>query len=103
MKAGKSTFINALIGERILPTDILQSSRAVVEIFKSDRKHVKICFADGHSETVHDDPSTPDLDEAFERSATDRDDQGSIPQHPDYTDRCWDRQREHQAGPPITH
>ena len=67
VKAGKSTFINALLGERILPTDILQSSSAVVEIFNSDKKHVKICYADGHSETVHDDPSTPDLDEAFDR------------------------------------
>ena len=67
VKAGKSTFINALLGERILPTDILQSSSAVVEIFKSDKKHVKIYYADGHSETVHDDPETLDLDEAFER------------------------------------
>ena len=32
VKAGKSTFINALLGERILPTDILQSSSAVIEI-----------------------------------------------------------------------
>ena len=67
VKAGKSTFINALLGERILPTDILQSSSAVVEIFKSDKKHVKICYADGHSEMVDDDLDTPDLDEAFER------------------------------------
>ena len=67
VKAGKSTFINALLGERILPADILQSSSAVVEIFKSDKKHVKIYYADGHSETVDDDLNTPDLDEAFER------------------------------------
>ena len=67
VKAGKSTFINALLGEQILPTDILQSSSAVVEIFKSDDKHVKICYADGNSETVQDDPSTPNLDEAFDR------------------------------------
>ena len=65
VKAGKSTFINALLGERILPTDILQSSSAVVEIFKSDKKHVKIYYADGHSETVHDDPETLDH-KAFE-------------------------------------
>ncbi len=65
-KAGKSTLINALLGERILPTDVLQSSSAIVEIFKSDRKYVEVRYADGHSETVHDDPSTPDVDEAFE-------------------------------------
>ena len=67
VKAGKSTFINALLGERILPTDILQSSSAVVEICKAEKKYVEIRYADGHAETVHDNPSTPDLDEAFER------------------------------------
>ena len=67
VKAGKSTFINALLREQILPTDVLQSSSAVVEICKSEKKYVEIYYADGHSETVHDDPSTPDLDEAFDR------------------------------------
>jgi hypothetical protein len=38
-KAGKSTLINALLGERILPTDVLQSSSAIVEIFKSARSN----------------------------------------------------------------
>ena len=65
-KAGKSTLINALLGERILPTDVLQSSSAVVEIFKSDKKFVEVRYADGHSERVHDDDSTPDVDEAVE-------------------------------------
>lgn len=65
-KAGKSTLINALLGERILPTDVLQSSSAVVEIFKSDEKSLKVRYADGHTEVVQDDLSTPDIDEAFE-------------------------------------
>lgn len=65
-KAGKSTLINALLGERILPTDVLQSSSAIVEIFKSEKKFVEVRYADGHSEDVHDDLSTPDVDEAFE-------------------------------------
>ena len=65
-KAGKSTLINALLGERILPTDVLQSSSAVVEIFKSDKKFVKVRYADGHSECVCNDGSSPDLDEAVE-------------------------------------
>ena len=46
-KAGKSTLINALLGERILPTDVLQSSSAIVEIFKSDEKFVEVRYADG--------------------------------------------------------
>ena len=88
VKAGKSTFINALLGQRILPTDILQSSSAVVEIFKSDNKHVRIAYADGHTETVEDDPNTPGLDEAFERLrqiGAIKDQYRSIPTTPD---RC---------------
>ena len=65
-KAGKSTLINALLGERILPTDVLQSSGAVVEILKSDKKFVKVRYADGHSECVCNDGSSPDVDEAVE-------------------------------------
>ena len=65
-KAGKSTLINALLGERILPTDVLQSSSAVVEIFKSDEKFLEVQYADGHSEKIRDDLSTQDTDEAFD-------------------------------------
>lgn len=65
-KAGKSTFINALLGERILPTDVLQSSNAIIEIFKSTRKYVEVRYADGHVEQVEDDPNTPEVDAAFE-------------------------------------
>ncbi len=65
-KAGKSTFINALLGEPILPTGVLQSSSAIVEIFKSDEKYVKVRYADGHVKRVQDNPDTPDLDEASE-------------------------------------
>ncbi len=66
VKAGKSTFINALLGEKILPTDVLQSSSAVVEICKSKEKYVKVLYTDGRSKTVHDNPNTPNQDEAFE-------------------------------------
>ena len=65
-KAGKSTFINALLGEPILPTDVLQSSSAIVEIFKSQEKYVEVRYADGHARRVQDDPNTPDLDEAIQ-------------------------------------
>jgi len=61
-KAGKSTLINALLGERILATDVLQSSSAIVEIFKSDDKHLHVRFADGHVHTERNEPSDPDVD-----------------------------------------
>ena len=66
VSAGKSTLINALLGEHVLPTGVLQTSSAIVEICKSERKYVEVCYADGRSQTVYDDPSTPDLDEAAE-------------------------------------
>ena len=50
VKAGKSTFINALLGEKVLPSDILQSTSSVIEIFKSDEKVLKITYADNHIE-----------------------------------------------------
>lgn len=40
VKAGKSTFLNALLGEDVLPTDVLQSTSAIIEVF-----HSKCCFA----------------------------------------------------------
>ena len=52
--AGKSTLINALLGERVLPTDVLRSSSAVVEIFKSDEKFLEVQYADGHSKRISD-------------------------------------------------
>lgn len=65
-KAGKSTLINALLGEPILPTGVLQTSSVIVEICKSEKKYTKVHYADGHDEMVPDDPSTPNLDEASE-------------------------------------
>lgn len=61
VKAGKSTFINALLGKRILPTDILQSSSAIVEICKSDKKYMQVRYADGHDERVEDDEASERL------------------------------------------
>ena len=65
-KAGKSTLINALLGEHVLPTGVLQTSSAIVEICKSEKKYVEVHYADGRTQTVDDDPSTPNLDEASE-------------------------------------
>lgn len=67
VKAGKSTFINALLGEEILPTDVLQASSAIVEIFKSENSVLKVKFSDGHEEIFSDDLDTPTIDEAKER------------------------------------
>lgn len=67
VKSGKSTFLNALLGAEILPSDVLQASSAIVEIFKSDTSFLKVKFADGHEENLSDDLSTPDIDEANER------------------------------------
>ncbi len=66
VKAGKSTLINALLGEDILPTGVLQTSSAIVEICKSEKKYVEVHYADGHTRTVNNDPSTPNLDETSE-------------------------------------
>lgn len=57
VKAGKSTFINALLGADILPSDVLQASNAIVEIFKSETSFLKVRYADGTEESVYDDRS----------------------------------------------
>lgn len=67
VKAGKSTFINALLGADILPSDVLQASSAIVEIFKSETSFLKVRYADGTQEKVSDDLGTSDTDEANER------------------------------------
>ena len=67
VKSGKSTFINALLGAEILPSDVLQASSAIVEIFKSEKSFLKVKYADGKEELVYDDLDTPDKDEANER------------------------------------
>ena len=56
VKAGKSTFINALLGAEILPSDVLQTSSAIVEIFKSEYPLLKVTYADGKEEPTCDNP-----------------------------------------------
>ena len=67
VKAGKSTFINTLLGKEILPSDVLQATSAIVEIFKSDTSFLKVVYADDTIEELYDDLSTKDIDEAKER------------------------------------
>lgn len=52
VKAGKSTFLNALMGAEILPSDVLQSSSAIVEIFKSETLLLNVTYADGREESI---------------------------------------------------
>ena len=67
VKAGKSTFINALLGAELLPSDVLQATSAIVEIFKSEKSYLKVKYADGREEEIYDDLDTPDVNEAKER------------------------------------
>jgi len=67
VKAGKSTFINALLGAEILPSDVLQTSSAIVEIFKSEKSFLKVKCADGKEESIYDDLEAPNTDEANKR------------------------------------
>lgn len=67
VKAGKSTFINALLGAEILPSDVLQASSTIVQIFKSETSFLKVRYADGKEESIYGDLKTHDTDEANER------------------------------------
>ncbi|QER42270.1 hypothetical protein F1847_05765 [Thermodesulfobacterium sp. TA1] len=50
VKAGKSSFINSLIKEEILPTDVLQATSALIEIFYSKKPFLKVTYASGRVE-----------------------------------------------------
>ena len=71
VKAGKSTFINALLGESILQTDVLQCSSAIVEIVKSEKTFVTVKYANQTEKTIYDDELTPEIDEAYDSSFAD--------------------------------
>jgi len=49
-KAGKSTFINALLGVDLLPTGVLQATSAVIEIENSDSSGLRVIYAEGPGE-----------------------------------------------------
>lgn len=55
VKAGKSTFINSLIKEEILPTDVLQATSALIEIFYSKKPFLRITYASGKIDTIEED------------------------------------------------
>jgi|GEM_PF-5343372 len=63
VNAGKSTFINALLSQDVIPTDSLQATAAIIEISYSKTPFLRVTYADGHTEVVNtngaDDPLEP--------------------------------------------
>jgi GTPase SAR1 family protein len=51
-KRGKSTFINALLGKEILPSDILPCSATLNRVKYGMSPRVKVLFKDGHEEDI---------------------------------------------------
>ncbi|MFM6183828.1 MAG: dynamin family protein [Dolichospermum sp.] len=51
-KRGKSTFINALLGQEILPSDILPCSATLNRVTYGVKPEVKIIFKDGNQEQI---------------------------------------------------
>lgn len=48
MSSGKSTFINSLIGENLLPTGHFQTTSGITWIISSDHREMKVTYVDGH-------------------------------------------------------
>lgn len=56
MNAGKSTFINALLGNRnILPTGHFQTTCVLTKIEYGEKKSIEIVYGDGHKECIEGD------------------------------------------------
>ena len=53
-KSGKSTFINAYLGEEILPMDVKQCTSAIVEIRYGQKFILKATYADDRTKTLED-------------------------------------------------
>ncbi|MUG98102.1 dynamin family protein [Scytonema sp. UIC 10036] len=49
---GKSTFINALLGQEILPSDILATTATISRITYSPHPKAKVCFKDGRKQEI---------------------------------------------------
>lgn len=54
MSSGKSTFINSLIGENLLPTGHFQTTSSITWIVSSDTRYMEVTYADGKKRTVRD-------------------------------------------------
>ncbi|MBN2010045.1 dynamin family protein [candidate division KSB1 bacterium] len=51
-KRGKSTFINALLGDKILPTDVIPVTAVITEIHHSDEASAQVFFFEGEAKQV---------------------------------------------------
>lgn len=51
MSSGKSTFINSLIGENLLPTGHFQTTSCITWIVSADKRYMEVSFADGQKKT----------------------------------------------------
>lgn len=51
MSSGKSTFINSLIGENLLPTGHFQTTSGITWIVSSDKRYMEVTYADGKKRT----------------------------------------------------
>lgn len=51
MSSGKSTFINSLIGENLLPTGHFQTTSGITWIVSSDKRYMEVTYADGEKRT----------------------------------------------------
>lgn len=51
MSSGKSTFINSLIGENLLPTGHFQTTSCITWIVSSEKRYMEVEFADGKKKT----------------------------------------------------
>lgn len=54
-KSGKSTFINAYLGEELLPMDVKQCTSSIVEIRYGDTFSIIATYADGEQKKITDD------------------------------------------------
>lgn len=60
-KSGKSTFINAYLGEEILPMDVKQCTSAIVEIRYGEKFILKATYADDRVEVIEDEQQIKDF------------------------------------------
>lgn len=58
MSSGKSTFINSLIGENLLPTGIFQTTSGITWIVSSDKRYMEVTYADGKKKTFYENLAT---------------------------------------------
>ncbi|MYD60506.1 MAG: hypothetical protein F4W91_05660, partial [Gemmatimonadetes bacterium] len=78
-KAGKSTFINALLGEAMLPVGTLQATSEIIEIYRSKKKIIEVTFANGKKKVVVDDPPENEVVPILKKIASVQEEYRSIP------------------------